>query len=173
MEAARMHFIEALAELGADAWAARLLCLSGLTQQALLCADLDAAQAFNREALCLARSQGSLLFEGLLELDHAQWLEQRGAPQRAESLLADIHELLDRQADRPTPLLGRIALRRGRLALCQGRTAWLPSSSSPVCKTACTVRTNARCMVFSGWHRWQPISAITPRPLTGCAMPNA
>lgn len=121
MEAARTHFIEALAELGADAWAARLLCLSGLTQQALLCADLDAAQAFNREALCLARSQGSLLFEGLLELDHAQWLEQRGAPQRAESLLADIHELLDRQADRPTPLLGRIALRRGRLALCQGQ----------------------------------------------------
>lgn len=121
MEAARAHFTEALAELGADAWAARLLCLSGLTQQALLTADLDAAQAFNREALCLARAQGSLLFEGLLELDHAQLLEQRGAPRRAESLLADMHELLSRQADRPTPLLGRIALRRGRLALCQGQ----------------------------------------------------
>jgi ATP/maltotriose-dependent transcriptional regulator MalT len=57
----------------------------------------------------------------LLELDHAQLLEQRGAPRRAESLLADIHELLCRQADRPTPLLGRIALRRGRLALWQGQ----------------------------------------------------
>ncbi|MBV6822203.1 LuxR C-terminal-related transcriptional regulator [Pseudomonas sp. PD9R] len=121
MEAARAHFVEALAGLGANAWAAQLLCLSGLTQQALLGARLDAAQALNREALCRARAQGSLLFEGLLELDHAQLLEQRGAPQRAESLLADIHELLCRQADRPTPLLGRIALRRGRLALCQGQ----------------------------------------------------
>jgi LuxR family maltose regulon positive regulatory protein len=121
MEAARGHFVEALAELGGDAWPARLLCLSGLTQQALLKSELDAAQAFNREALCLARAQGSLLFEGLLELDHAKLLEQRGAPRRAESLLADVHELLSRQADHPTPLLGRIALRRGRLALWQGQ----------------------------------------------------
>ncbi|WP_448106360.1 LuxR C-terminal-related transcriptional regulator [Pseudomonas azerbaijanoccidentalis] len=121
MAAARGHFVEALAELGADAWPARLLCLSGLTQQALLNAELDVAQALNRDALCLARAQGSLLFEGLLELDHAQLLEQRGAPRRAEGLLADVHELLSRQADRPTPLLGRIALRRGRLALCQGQ----------------------------------------------------
>jgi len=36
-------------------------------------------------------------------------------------LLANIHELLSRQANRPVPLLGRIALRRGRLALCQGQ----------------------------------------------------
>jgi ATP/maltotriose-dependent transcriptional regulator MalT len=121
MEAARAHFLDALAELSVDAWPARLLCLSGLTQQALLNAELDAAQAFNREALCLARAQGSLLFEGLLELDHAQLLELRGASRRAESLLADVFVLLSRQADRPTPLLGRIALRRGRLALCQGQ----------------------------------------------------
>ncbi|WPN48020.1 LuxR C-terminal-related transcriptional regulator [Pseudomonas sp. P8_241] len=120
MPAARTHFIEALDALAADAWPARLLCLSGLTQQALLIADLDAAQIFNRDALCLARAQGSLLFEGLLQLDHAQLLEQRGAPRRAEDLLADIDSMLRRQADRPTPLLGRIALRRGRLALCQG-----------------------------------------------------
>jgi ATP/maltotriose-dependent transcriptional regulator MalT len=121
MPAARAHFIEALDELAAEAWPARLLCLSGLTQQALLNADLDGAQAYNRDALCLARAQGSLLFEGLLELDHAQLLEQRGAPRRAGQLLADINEMLSRQADRPTPLLGRIALRRGRLALCMGQ----------------------------------------------------
>ena len=121
LPAARAHFIEALDDLAAEGWSARLLCLSGLTQQALLNADLDAAQAFNRDALCLARAQGSLLFEGLLELDHAQLLEQRGAPRRAGQLLADINEMLSRQADRPTPLLGRIALRRGRLALCMGQ----------------------------------------------------
>jgi ATP/maltotriose-dependent transcriptional regulator MalT len=97
------------------------MCLSGLTQQALLRGELDVAQAHNRDALCLARAQGSLVFEGLMELDHAQWLEQRGAPARAESLLFNIHELLCQQADRPAPLLGRIALRRGRLALTMGQ----------------------------------------------------
>ncbi|TBN44481.1 LuxR C-terminal-related transcriptional regulator [Pseudomonas sp. BGI-2] len=121
MEAASEHFRQALAELGADAWQARLLCLSGQTQQALLCGELELAQAINREALCLTRAQGALLFEGLLELDHAQLLEQRGSPARAQSLLANMHDLLCQQAQRPTPLLGRIALRRGRLALSMGQ----------------------------------------------------
>jgi len=120
LEPARRHFLDALTALGAEAWPARLMCLSGLTQQALLTGDLDAAQAVNREALCLARAQGSLLFEALLELDHAQLLEQRGAAGRAERLLADVQEQLEQQADRPVPLLGRIALRRGRLAMSQG-----------------------------------------------------
>ncbi|WP_454564872.1 LuxR C-terminal-related transcriptional regulator [Pseudomonas sp. AIG] len=121
MEPARACFQEALSALADDAWQARLMCLSGLTQQALLCGELDQAHALNREALCLARAHGSLLFEGLLELDHAQWLEQRGAPVRAESLLVDIEHLLRQRTQVPTPLLGRIALRRGRLALCMGQ----------------------------------------------------
>ncbi|MHC8331375.1 LuxR C-terminal-related transcriptional regulator [Pseudomonas sp. LB3P25] len=120
MEDSRAHFLDALTVLGPDLWPVRLMCLSGLTQQALLRGELDVAQAINRDALCLARAQGSLVFEGLLELDHAQLLEQRGAPQRAESLLANISDLLSQRAERPVPLLGRIALRRGRLALCQG-----------------------------------------------------
>lgn len=121
MQSASEHFLQALTVLAADAWTARLLCLSGQTQQALLRGELEQALAINREALCLARAQGSLLFEGLLELDHAQLLEQRGTPGRAEALLANIHELLCQQADPPTPLLGRIALRRGRLALTMGQ----------------------------------------------------
>jgi len=120
MEPARACFQEALSALTDDAWQARLMCLSGLTQQALLCGELDQAHALNREALCLARAHGSLLLEGLLELDHAQWLEQRGAPARAENLLVDIEHLLCQRTLVPTPLLGRIALRRGRLALCMG-----------------------------------------------------
>ncbi|WP_085631660.1 LuxR C-terminal-related transcriptional regulator [Pseudomonas sp. R16(2017)] len=123
MDAAREHFEQALAALADDAWPARLLCLSGQTQQALLCAEMDRAQAINREALRLARACGSLLFEGLLELDHAQWLEQRGAPGRADSLLAQMEQLLSARDERPTPLLGRIALRRGRLALGIGQQA--------------------------------------------------
>ncbi|KJZ46507.1 LuxR C-terminal-related transcriptional regulator [Pseudomonas fluorescens] len=121
MEASRAHFLDALSALDPDCWTARLMCLSGLTQQALLRGELDVAQAHNREALCLARAQGSLVFEGLMELDHAQLLEQRGAAVRAEGLLAGVHDLLCGQSDRPTPLFGRIALRRGRLALCMGQ----------------------------------------------------
>jgi ATP/maltotriose-dependent transcriptional regulator MalT len=120
MEASRAHFLDALSGLDPECWTARLMCLSGLTQQASLRGELDVAQAHNREALCLARAQGSLVFEGLMELDHALLLEQRGAAVRAESLLCDIDELLRQRSDRPAPLLGRIALRRGRLALCMG-----------------------------------------------------
>ncbi|WP_367255903.1 LuxR C-terminal-related transcriptional regulator [Pseudomonas sp. stari2] len=121
MEEAREHFEQALIDLSPQAWTARLLCLSGRTQQALLCGDLELAHSINREALCLARAEGSLLFEALLELDHAQLLEQRGGAARAEELLANLCEMLDSSVERPTPLLGRIALRRGRLALSMGQ----------------------------------------------------
>ncbi|MHC8355764.1 helix-turn-helix transcriptional regulator [Pseudomonas sp. LB3P81] len=121
MEPSRAHLLEALSELGPQLWSARLMCLSGLTQQALLRGELDVAQALNREALCLARAQGSLVFEGLLELDHAQLLEQRGAFGRAQHLLVNMHDLLAQRQPLAEPLLGRIALRRGRLSLTQGR----------------------------------------------------
>ncbi|WLH36590.1 LuxR C-terminal-related transcriptional regulator [Pseudomonas sp. FP2196] len=123
MEAAHECFSQALEVLDSENWIARVMCLSGLTQQALLRGELDLAQALNRQALCLARAHGSLVFEALLELDHGQLLEQRGAAPRAESLLAGVHDLLARQPNRLSPLLGRIALRRGRLALSQGLDA--------------------------------------------------
>ncbi|MET0845718.1 MAG: LuxR C-terminal-related transcriptional regulator [Pseudomonas sp.] len=122
-EGSRAHFLDALNDLGPELWTVRVMCLSGLTQQALLRGELDVAQAMNREALCLARAQGSLVFEGLLELDHAQLLEQRGALQRADHLLANVHIMFTRQQRNADPLLGRLALQRGRLNLSQGRDA--------------------------------------------------
>jgi ATP/maltotriose-dependent transcriptional regulator MalT len=120
-EGSRLHFLEALQALPDSAWTSRLMCLSGLTQQALLRGELDVAQSLNREALCLARAQGSLLLEALLELDHAQLLEQRGAPYRAQSLLENVQAMLLEQRLKAGPLVGRIALRRGHLALRQGQ----------------------------------------------------
>ncbi|WP_260961647.1 helix-turn-helix transcriptional regulator [Pseudomonas citri] len=117
---AREHFLQAQASLDPQAWALRLLCLMGLTQQALLSGELASAHWTNRQALCLARAQGSLVFEGLLELDHAQVLEQRGAPHRADHLLEAVQLLLDKPGQDFSALLGRIALRRGRLALRMG-----------------------------------------------------
>jgi len=120
-ERSREHFLEALQALPDRAWTSRLMCLSGLTQQALLRGELDVAQALSREALCLARAHGSLLLEALLELDHAQLLEQRGAPYRAQSLLENVQAMLLKQRLKAGPLVGRIALRRGHLALRQGQ----------------------------------------------------
>lgn len=120
-ERSRAHFLEALQALPESAWTSRLMCLSGLTQQALLRGELDVAQTLNREALCLARAHGSLLLEALLELDHAQLLEQRGAPYRAQSLLENVQGMLLKQRLKAGPLVGRIALRRGHLALRQGQ----------------------------------------------------
>ena len=120
-DGARGHFLEALQALPDSAWTSRLMCLSGLTQQALLRGELDVAQALSREALCLARAHGSLVLEALLELDHAQLLEQRGAPYRAQSLLEGVQAMLLKQRLKAGPLVGRIALRRGHLALRQGQ----------------------------------------------------
>lgn len=120
-ERASEHFLEALQALPDSAWTSRLMCLSGLTQQALLRGELEAAQRLNREALCLARSHGSLVMEALLELDHAQLLEQRGAPYRAQSLLETVQAMLAGQRLTAGPLVGRIVLRRGHLALRQGQ----------------------------------------------------
>ena len=122
-ERSREHLLEALQALPDSAWTSRLMCLSGLTQQALLRDELDVAQSLSREALCLARAHGSLVLESLLELDHAQLLEQRGAPYRAQSLLETVQAMLARQRLRAGPLVGRIVLRRGHLALRQGQDA--------------------------------------------------
>ncbi|MBD9460659.1 helix-turn-helix transcriptional regulator [Pseudomonas sp. PDM05] len=122
-ERSREHFLEALQALPDSAWTSRLMCLSGLTQQALLRGELEVAQALSREALCLARAHGSLVLEALLELDHAQLLEQRGAPYRAQSLLENVQAMLLKQRLKAGPLVGRIALRRGHLALRQGQDA--------------------------------------------------
>lgn len=120
-ERSREHFLEALQALPDSAWTSRLMCLSGLTQQALLRGELEAAQRLNREALCLARAHGSLVLEALLELDHAQLLEQRGAPYRAQSLLETVQAMLAGQRLTAGPLVGRIVLRCGHLALRQGQ----------------------------------------------------
>lgn len=120
-ERSREHFLEALQALPDSAWTSRLMCLSGLTQQALLRGELEAAQGLSREALCLARAHGSLVLEALLELDHAQLLEQRGAPYRAQSLLETVQAMLGGQRLTAGPLVGRIVLRRGHLALRQGQ----------------------------------------------------
>ncbi|MND90111.1 Transcriptional regulatory protein LiaR [compost metagenome] len=115
------HLQAALDHLPAAAWQLRLACFSGLAQQALLRGELNLAQALLRTALCLARAEGSVLLEVVLELDHGQLLEQRGVLQRAQGLLVSTQQLLQAKHCQTGLLAGRVALRLGRLAARQGQ----------------------------------------------------
>lgn len=118
---AREQLQAALECLPEEAWAQTLICLSALTQQAQADGRLAEARLINRDALKLARLHGSLTFEALLELDRAQWLEQRGELQRADALLARVQEYLAEMRLAGNAMAGRVALRRGWLCLRQGR----------------------------------------------------
>lgn len=117
----REQLLEALANLPPSAWAQALLCRSVLTQVAIGEGDLELAHQLSYEALRQARACGSLVFEALLELDHALLLEARGEFARAEALLQRVLLSSDLAVLRQTPVLGRMQLRLGRLMLRQGR----------------------------------------------------
>ena len=117
---ARAHLLEALSALPDSAWAQSLLCRSVLTQIAIGEGQLEQAQQLSHEVLKQARRCGSVVFEALLELDHALLLEVRGEFARAEALLQRVLEQMDAQSLHQTPVRGRILLRLGRLALRQG-----------------------------------------------------
>jgi ATP/maltotriose-dependent transcriptional regulator MalT len=117
----REQLLEALPNLPPSAWAQALLCRSILTQVAIGEGDLELAQQLSYTALRQARACGSLVFEALLELDHALLLEARGEFARAEALLRRVLASSDLAVLRETPVLGRAQLRLGRLSLRQGR----------------------------------------------------
>ncbi|OPG75050.1 hypothetical protein B1218_34345, partial [Pseudomonas ogarae] len=74
-EPARERFLEAQARLERPSFPLPFLSLSRLRQQALLAGELASAQWINRQALCLARAQGSRVCEGGGEREKAQVLE--------------------------------------------------------------------------------------------------
>lgn len=110
-------------QAGQAFWELGLTCYSALTQQALLVADLDLAHSLNRAALRLARERESVVLEAYLELDHAQWLEHRGALFEAERILQQACLMLNEDDISQSPGLGRIHLRLGQLLLRQGKLA--------------------------------------------------
>ncbi|WP_163111414.1 hypothetical protein, partial [Acinetobacter baumannii] len=67
------------------------------------------ARLIGRDALRLAREHDSLIFEALIELERAQWLEQRGELLRAEGVLDRAQRYLEDLGQQGSPMLGRIA----------------------------------------------------------------
>lgn len=118
---AHRHLREALGNLPEGAWELRLLCLSANTRQALQDNRTEEARKLNRAALKLARNNGSLILEALLELDHAQLLECTGKLRRADSILERAGRFLLAAGHAEGPLPGRLSLGRGGLALRRGR----------------------------------------------------
>lgn len=103
---------EALEQLPEDAWSQGLICRSALMQLAMIEGRMDQARLIGRDALRLAREHDSLIFEALIELERAQWLEQRGELLRAEGVLDRAQRYLEDLGQQGSPMLGRIALRR-------------------------------------------------------------
>ncbi|WP_159812306.1 LuxR C-terminal-related transcriptional regulator [Pseudomonas sp. 18058] len=119
---ARELLEEAIDELPDKAWSQRLFSCALRLEQALIEGRLDDAQELNRIAIKQARQHGSLSMESVMALGHVKLLEIRGELLRAETLLNRLFsELTDAWGNEPSPMRGRVQLRRAGLLLQQGR----------------------------------------------------
>lgn len=119
---ARELLDEAIDELPQRAWSQRLFSCALRLEQALIEGRLDDAQELNRVAIKQARQYGSMAMESVMALAHVKLLEIRGEVLRAETLLKRLFtELTHAWGEEPSPMRGRVQLRRAALLLQQGR----------------------------------------------------
>lgn len=119
-EQAEAYCGEALAAMPAEHYGSRLLCLSTLSNLAMVRGDLWRARGLNREALELAQRQANPLFEAFCHYDRARVLLVRGEIQRAqEEVQAGLERLRGLPAQRIYAVRARLVLYEGfLLALC-------------------------------------------------------
>ncbi|MDH0339695.1 LuxR C-terminal-related transcriptional regulator [Metapseudomonas otitidis] len=118
---ARQHCREALEHLPERDWMPLLLCHSALARLAMAEGEPDQAAALLHDALELARRQGSVLFEVLINLDRIRLLVLRGELTRAQSLVTQSFALTARRRGVDGLLLGRLHLIQAELHLLHGR----------------------------------------------------
>ncbi|UVE18340.1 LuxR C-terminal-related transcriptional regulator [Pseudomonas sp. LS44] len=118
---ARQHCLEALEVLSETAWSQRVLCYQALAQQALALGELDEARRCGDAGLKLARLKGSLVFEGLLNVDQLHLLAMCGEFERGVELADKALQQVS-TAQRHGPVLARLRLLHGSLLASQGRT---------------------------------------------------
>ncbi|WP_137817662.1 LuxR C-terminal-related transcriptional regulator [Pseudomonas sp. 2FG] len=117
---ARRHCQQALEHLPEADWMPKLLCYSTLARVAMATRDPQAAPGYLRSALELARRQGSLLFEALINLDRIRLLLMRGELPRAQSLIEQSFALIGSRKALDSLLLGRLHLLQAELHLLHG-----------------------------------------------------
>lgn len=119
---ARELLNEAIEELPELAWSQRLFSCALRLEQALIEGRLEDAQSLNRIAIKHARQHASLAMESVMALGHVKLLEIRGELLRADTLLKHLYtELTNAWGTEPSPMRGRVQLRRASLLLQQGR----------------------------------------------------
>jgi LuxR family maltose regulon positive regulatory protein len=113
-ELTQLYCSEALESLPHKRYGQRLMCLSTLSNLAIVDADLWRARGLNRESLELAQRVGNPLFEALAHYDRARVLQARGEILRS---LDEVRQGLQRlQGLAPQ----RLYAVRARLALYEG-----------------------------------------------------
>ncbi|MFV3303794.1 LuxR C-terminal-related transcriptional regulator [Pseudomonas sp. NY15181] len=113
---AERHCREALQGLGAERFGPRLLCLSTLSNLAIVRDDLWRARNLNRDALELAQRFGNPLFEAMVHYDRARVLQARGEVLRAEEEVRQgLARLSGLSGQRRYAVRGRLMLYQGYL----------------------------------------------------------
>ncbi|OBY88936.1 helix-turn-helix transcriptional regulator [Pseudomonas sp. AU11447] len=116
IDAAERHCEEAMHGLGPERFGPRLLCLSTLSNLAIVRDDLWRARGLNREALELAQRFGNPLFEAMVHYDRARVLQARGEVLRAEDEVRQgLARLSGLSSQRRYAVRGRLMLYQGYL----------------------------------------------------------
>ncbi|UXY52880.1 LuxR C-terminal-related transcriptional regulator [Pseudomonas tohonis] len=118
---AALHCQQALEHLPERDWMPILLCHSALARIAMASGQPDLAPVRLHDALEIARRQGSLLFETLINLDRTRLLLLRGEFARAQGLVTQSFALIGQRKAVDGLLLGRLHLIQGELHLIHGR----------------------------------------------------
>ncbi|MET1079399.1 MAG: LuxR C-terminal-related transcriptional regulator [Pseudomonas sp.] len=120
---AREHCLQALNQFCTRDWMPALLCYSALARVAMASEQPELAPPLLHKGVELARRQGSLLFETLLNLDRIRLLLLRGELGRAQELLHQSFTLISRRNGIDSLMLGRLHLIQAEVHLLQGHLA--------------------------------------------------
>ncbi|MNQ74639.1 HTH-type transcriptional regulator MalT [compost metagenome] len=118
---AEQHCREALEHLPGHDWMPILFCCSSLARVAMASGAPEQAPPHLHKALEIARRQGSLLFEVLINLDRIRLLLLRGEFGRAQTLLEQSFALIGQRKLVDSLLLGRLHLIQAELHLIADR----------------------------------------------------
>ncbi|WP_044873443.1 LuxR C-terminal-related transcriptional regulator [Pseudomonas sp. LFM046] len=121
VENVQLHCREALEHLPEHDWMPILFCHSSLARMAMACGVAEQVTPHLHKGLEIARRQGSLLFEVLINLDRIRLLILRGEFARAQTLLDQSFSLIGQRKQVDSLMLGRLHLIQAELHLIADR----------------------------------------------------
>ncbi|WP_239499376.1 helix-turn-helix transcriptional regulator [Pseudomonas putida] len=119
-EGAFEHCESALQHLELRDWQSSFLCYSTLARVSMAAGETLQAERLLQQCLALARHQGCLASEVLINADRIRQLILNGALTEAERLVRECFGLVARLSGRHSLMLGRLHLLQGELHLLRG-----------------------------------------------------